>query len=161
MRQSLVVSSPVESMMHGCRNTATSPPTTRGCRTALSHVWWVKSSFLPEISETVDLGFPFYVKKLFTRNIVTDVTDGYYVVITVVTTYKNMRNYITKLRYGITLRNYVAKLRYEIITWNKKFYQNYVTLWRIRNQEVKIGGLYCGKYSLMVVSAVLFNLNYV
>jgi hypothetical protein len=32
------------------------------------------------------LGFPFYVKKLFTRNIVTDVTDGYYVVITVVTT---------------------------------------------------------------------------
>ncbi len=32
------------------------------------------------------VGFPFYVKKLFTRNIVTDVTDGYYVVITVVTT---------------------------------------------------------------------------
>jgi hypothetical protein len=32
------------------------------------------------------LGFPFYVKKLFTRNIVTDVTDGYFVVITVVTT---------------------------------------------------------------------------
>jgi hypothetical protein len=32
------------------------------------------------------IGFPFYVKKLFTRNIVTDVTDGYYVVITVVTT---------------------------------------------------------------------------
>jgi hypothetical protein len=32
------------------------------------------------------LGFPFYFKKLFTRNIVTDVTDGYYVVITVVTT---------------------------------------------------------------------------
>jgi hypothetical protein len=29
------------------------------------------------------LGFPFYVKKLFTRNIV---TDGYYVVITIVTT---------------------------------------------------------------------------
>ncbi len=33
-----------------------------------------------------ELGFPFYVKNLFTRNIVTDVTDGYYVVITVVTT---------------------------------------------------------------------------
>ncbi len=32
------------------------------------------------------IGFPFYVKKLFTPNIVTDVTDGYYVVITVVTT---------------------------------------------------------------------------
>jgi hypothetical protein len=32
------------------------------------------------------LGFPFYVQKFFTRNIVTDVTDGYYVVITVVTT---------------------------------------------------------------------------
>ncbi len=30
--------------------------------------------------------FPFYVKKLFTRNTVTDVTDGYYVGITVVTT---------------------------------------------------------------------------
>jgi hypothetical protein len=35
---------------------------------------------------TLFLGFPFYVKKLFTRNIVTDVTDGYYIVITVVTT---------------------------------------------------------------------------
>ncbi len=34
----------------------------------------------------VGLGIPFYVKKLFTRNIVTDVTDGYYIVITVVTT---------------------------------------------------------------------------
>jgi hypothetical protein len=34
----------------------------------------------------VRLGFPFYVKKLFRCNIVTDVTDGYYVVITVVTT---------------------------------------------------------------------------
>jgi hypothetical protein len=31
-------------------------------------------------------GFPFFVKKLFTCNIVTDVTDGYYVRITVVTT---------------------------------------------------------------------------
>jgi hypothetical protein len=37
-------------------------------------------------SDLVGVGFPFYVKKLFTRNIVTDVTDGYYVVITVVTT---------------------------------------------------------------------------
>jgi hypothetical protein len=35
----------------------------------------------------LSLGFPFYVKKLFTHNIVTNVTtDGYYVVITVVTT---------------------------------------------------------------------------
>jgi hypothetical protein len=33
----------------------------------------------------LSLGFPFNVKKLFTRNIVTDVTNGYYVVITVVT----------------------------------------------------------------------------
>jgi hypothetical protein len=49
-----------------------------------------------------------------------------------------MRNYFTKLRYGITLRNYVAKLCYEIITRNKNN-RNYVTLWRIRNQEVKIG----------------------
>ncbi len=32
------------------------------------------------------IGFPIYIKKLLTRNIVTDVTDGYYVVITVVTT---------------------------------------------------------------------------
>jgi hypothetical protein len=39
-----------------------------------------------ELALWVHLGFPFYVKKLFTRNIVTDVTDVYYVVITVVTT---------------------------------------------------------------------------
>ncbi len=32
------------------------------------------------------LGFLLYVKKLFTRNIVKAVTDGYYVVITVVPT---------------------------------------------------------------------------
>jgi hypothetical protein len=32
------------------------------------------------------MGFQFYVKKLFTRNIITDVTDGYYVGITVVPT---------------------------------------------------------------------------
>jgi hypothetical protein len=49
-----------------------------------------------------------------------------------------MRNYVMKLRYGITLQNYVAKLRYEIITRNKNN-RNYVTLWRIRNQEVKEG----------------------
>jgi hypothetical protein len=36
-------------------------------------------------SAWLKVGFPFYIKKLFTRNIVTDVTDGYYVVITVVT----------------------------------------------------------------------------
>jgi hypothetical protein len=34
--------------------------------------------------EPMYLGFPFYVKKLFTRNTVTDVTDGYYVGITIV-----------------------------------------------------------------------------
>jgi hypothetical protein len=69
------------------------------------------------------MGFPFYVKKLFTRNIVTDITDGYYVGITVVTMYcnKNMRNYVTTLSRE-TKRN-----------------RNYVKLWRIRNQEVKIG----------------------
>jgi hypothetical protein len=50
-----------------------------------------------------ELGFPFFVKKLFTRNIVTDVTDGYYVGITVVTTSQKH-----------------TKLRYEIITPNKK-----------------------------------------
>jgi hypothetical protein len=57
------------------------------------------------------------------RNIVTDITDSYYVGITVVTMYsnKNMRNYVTKLLCE-TKRN-----------------RNYVTLWRIRNQEVKIG----------------------
>jgi hypothetical protein len=33
-----------------------------------------------------ELGFPFYVKKLITRNIVTDITDCHYVGITVVTT---------------------------------------------------------------------------
>ncbi len=33
-----------------------------------------------------ELGFPFYVKKFFTRNFVTDVTGGYYDGITVVTT---------------------------------------------------------------------------
>ncbi len=32
------------------------------------------------------IGFPFFVKKLFTRNIVTYVTNGYYVGMTVVTT---------------------------------------------------------------------------
>jgi hypothetical protein len=32
------------------------------------------------------VGFPFYGKKLFTRNIVSDVTDGYYVGIAVVST---------------------------------------------------------------------------
>jgi hypothetical protein len=33
------------------------------------------------------IGFPFFVKKLFTRNIVSDITDGYYVgIIAVVTT---------------------------------------------------------------------------
>ncbi len=50
---------------------------------------------------------------------------------------KNMRNYVTKFRYGITLGNYVAKLRFEIITRNKNN-RNYDTLWRIQNQEVKI-----------------------
>jgi hypothetical protein len=88
---------------------------------------WVRAS-------TLHLGFPLFVKKLFTRNIVTDVTDGYYVVITVLRRNKNMQNYITKLRYEITLQNYVTKLLRE--TKNNR---NYVTLWRIRNQEVKIG----------------------
>jgi hypothetical protein len=41
-----------------------------------------------------------------------------------------MRNYVTKLRCEITLQNYNAK---------PKNNRNYVTLWRIRNQEVKIG----------------------
>ncbi len=49
-----------------------------------------------------------------------------------------MQNYVTKLRYGMTLQNYIAKLCYEIITRNKND-RNYVTLWQIRNQEVKIG----------------------
>ncbi len=39
-----------------------------------------------------------------------------------------------ELRYKITLQNYVMKLLRE--TKNNR---NYVTLWRIRNQEVKIG----------------------
>ncbi len=46
----------------------------------------VKPEGGPTASMKPGLGFPFYVKRLFTRNIVTDVTDGYYVVITVVTT---------------------------------------------------------------------------
>ncbi len=57
------------------------------------------------------IGFPFYVKKLFTHNIV---TDGYYVVIAVVTTQEKH----AKLRYEITLRNYVTKLRCEIMLRN-------------------------------------------
>jgi hypothetical protein len=44
------------------------------------------------------------------------------------------RNYVTELCYEITLRNYVKKLLRE--TKNKC---NYDTLWRIRNQEVKVG----------------------
>jgi hypothetical protein len=45
-----------------------------------------------------------------------------------------MRNYVTKLRYEGTLRNYITKyLR------KTKQNRNYVTYWRIRNQEVKIG----------------------
>jgi hypothetical protein len=47
---------------------------------------------------------------------------------------KNMQNYVTKLRYEITLRNHIMKLLRET-----KKNRNYVTLWRIRNQEVKIG----------------------
>jgi hypothetical protein len=47
---------------------------------------------------------------------------------------KNMRNYVTKL-----LRE-------------TKKNSNYVTLWRIRIQEVKSEGLYCGKYPVIVVS---------
>jgi hypothetical protein len=39
-----------------------------------------------------------------------------------------------KLRYEITLRNYITKLLRET-----KKNRNYVTFWRIRNQEVKIG----------------------
>ncbi len=45
-----------------------------------------------------------------------------------------LRNYVMELRYKITLQNYVMKLLREI-----KNNRNYVTLWRIRNQEVKIG----------------------
>ena len=45
-----------------------------------------------------------------------------------------LRNYVTKLRYEITLRNYITKLLRET-----KKNRNYVTFWRIRNQEVKIG----------------------
>jgi hypothetical protein len=76
---------------------------------------------IPENIETTpdrsqaEVGFPFYIKKLFTRKIVTNVTDGYDVVITVDDVTKTceitLRNYVTKLRYEITLR---------IITWNKK-----------------------------------------
>jgi hypothetical protein len=47
---------------------------------------------------------------------------------------KNMRNYVTELRYEITLRHYVPKL-----LRGTKNNRNYITLWRIRNQEVKIG----------------------
>ncbi len=60
-----------------------------------------------------------------------------------------LRNYVTKLRYEITLRNYITKLLRET-----KKNRNYVTFWRIRNHEVKVGGLNCGKYPLMVISAV-------
>jgi hypothetical protein len=45
-----------------------------------------------------------------------------------------MRNYFTKLHYEITLQNYITKLLRET-----KKNRNYITLWRIRNQEVKIG----------------------
>ncbi len=44
-----------------------------------------------------------------------------------------MQNYVTKLRYEITLRNYITKLLRET-----KKNLNYVTFWRIRNHEVKI-----------------------
>ncbi len=90
-------------------------------------------------SPRIRIGFPFYVKKLFTRNTVTDVTDGYYVEITVVRRNKNMRNYVMKL-----LRETIKN-------------RNYVTLWRIRKLRSKNRGFYCGKYPLMVVSAVSFN----
>ncbi len=50
------------------------------------------------------------------------------------------------------IRNYVTKLLRET-----KKNRKYVTLWRIQIQEVKIGGLYCGKYPLMVVSPITFN----
>jgi hypothetical protein len=63
-----------------------------------------------------------------------------------------MRNYVTKLRYEITLRNYIMKL----LRKTKKN-RNYDLFWRIQNHEVKIGGLNCGLYPLMVISAVLFN----
>jgi hypothetical protein len=45
-----------------------------------------------------------------------------------------MRNYVTELRYEITLQNYITKILRE--TKNNRIY---VTLWRIRNQKVKIG----------------------
>jgi hypothetical protein len=50
--------------------------------------WGPPKIFKPEavIIQGLGLGFPFYVKKLFTRHIVTDLTDGYYVGIPVVTT---------------------------------------------------------------------------
>ncbi len=56
------------------------------------------------------------------------------------------------LRRHKNIRNYVTKLLRET-----KKNRNYVTFWRIRIQEVKIGGLYCEKYPLLVVSPVTFN----
>jgi hypothetical protein len=53
-----------------------------------------------------------------------------------------LRNYVTKLRYEITLRNYITKL----LRQTKKN-RNYVTFWRFRNQEVKIG-VYIAKNTL-------------
>ncbi len=50
------------------------------------------------------------------------------------------------------IQNYVTKLLRET-----EKNRNYVTLWRIRIQEVKIGGLYCEKYPLIVVLPVTFN----
>jgi hypothetical protein len=56
------------------------------------------------------------------------------------------------LRRNKNIQNYVTKLLRET-----KKNRNYITLWRIRIQEVKIGVLYCGKCPLIVVSPVTFN----
>jgi hypothetical protein len=59
----------------------------------------------------------------------------------------DIRSELRLLRRNKNMRNYVTKLLREA-----KKNLNYVTSWRIPIQEVTMGGLYCGKYPLMVVS---------
>ncbi len=63
-----------------------------------------------------------------------------------------LQNYVTKLRYQITLRNYITKLLRET-----KKNRNYVRILANPKPRGKNRALYCGKYPYLVVPAVSFN----